>query len=365
MSEPTVQEVKPPFSIPSMASINANKGWANLNAVSTFSGCGGNSTGLKLAGFNVRWASEFIPEAQNTYRANHPGTILDTRDIRLVKPEEILEAIGMKRGELDMFDSSPPCKSFSTSGKRDKGWGEAHAYSDGVVQRTDDLFFEFIRILNGLQPRVFAAENVTGLVKGTARGMFKEFLAAMQSCGYRVKAVNLNGAYCRTPQARERIFYLGVRNDLNIEPSFPAPSYGYTAREALAGLKLTDEDIAECVHLKPGHYLYKAWHATVPGDNFIAATKRFKGTDSYFDYRRLGWHRPAPTIKATPGGLYHPDEPRSLAIKELKRLSTLPDDFVLTGSYEQQWERCGRLVPPLMYKYLADHIRDHILRRSD
>ena len=115
-----------------MASINERKGWAGLKAVSTFSGCGGNSTGAKLAGFNMLWASEFIPEAQNTYRANHPGTILDTRDIRLVKPEEILDAVGLKKGDIDLFDGSPPCKSFSTSGKRDRGWGDVAHYSDGV-----------------------------------------------------------------------------------------------------------------------------------------------------------------------------------------------------------------------------------------
>lgn len=256
------------------------------------------------------------------------------------------------------------CKSFSTSGSRDSGWGEVKKYSTGgIFQRTDDLFFEFIRLLDGLQPKVFVAENVTGLVKGTARGYFKEILAAMVACGYKVKAASINGAFCRTPQARERIIYMGVRQDLGIEPSYPAPSYGYTALDALHDVVNTSEELAECTYLVPGHFLHKAWHLTTPGDNFIAAAKRMKGKASYFDYRRLGWYKPAPTIKATPGGLYHPDETRSLTIRELKRLSTLPDDFILTGGYNQQWERCGRLVPPLMYKFIADHVRDEILKK--
>ena len=128
------------------------------------------------------------------------------------------------------------------------------------------------------------------------------------------------------------------------------------------GLTVTEAEVAECVHLKPGHFLHTAWHMTMPGDNFIPAAQRMKGRASYFDYRRLGRHLPAPTIKATPGGLYHPDVPRSCAIPELRRLSGLPDDFQLLGTYEQRWERCGRLVPPPMYAHLAAHVRDRILK---
>lgn len=113
---------KPPYRVPLMSEI-ADLPWNGFNAISTFSGCGGSSLGYKMAGFRVLWASEFIPAAQETYRANHPKTILDTRDIRQVKPEDILAAIGMKPGELDLFDGSPPCASFSTAGAREAGWG--------------------------------------------------------------------------------------------------------------------------------------------------------------------------------------------------------------------------------------------------
>lgn len=353
---------KPAFKVPLMATINAHKGYNGLTAASTFSGTGGNSTGIKWAGFDLRYASEFIPSAQESYRANHPGTFLDGRDIRITQPEDILKAANLRAGELDLLDGSPPCSSFSTSGKRDKGWGEPKSYSDGVIQRTDDLFWEYIRVMGGLRPKVFIAENVTGLVKGSAVGHFKEFIVAMQKHGYRVRAGLLNGAWCGVPQARERILYLGVREDLGVDPTFPKPlPYHYTVRDGWAGLSSTVEEVAECVHLKSGHFLHTAWHMTMPGDNFIPAAQRMKGRASYFDYRRLGWHLPAPTIKATSGGLFHPDVPRSCTIPELRRLSGLPDDFQLKGSYEQRWERCGRLVPPPMYYHLARHVRDVIL----
>jgi len=93
--------MKPPYRIPSMSEIAALPP-NGFNVVSTFSGCGGSCTGFKMAGYKVLWASEFVPAAQETYRANHHGTILDTRDIRQIKPEEIKDAIG--NVEIDVLD---------------------------------------------------------------------------------------------------------------------------------------------------------------------------------------------------------------------------------------------------------------------
>jgi DNA (cytosine-5)-methyltransferase 1 len=152
---------KPPYCVPSLAEIRSLP-WNGYDVLSTFSGCGGSCLGFAMAGFRVLWASEFIPAAQETYRANHPGTLLDTRDIRTVQPAVILAAIGKQPGEIDVLEGSPPCASFSTAGQREAGWGKVRAYSD-TRQRTDDLFFEFARILRGVQPKAFVAENVSGL----------------------------------------------------------------------------------------------------------------------------------------------------------------------------------------------------------
>ncbi len=117
-----VIEDKPPYRISSMQEISEIP-WNGYNVISTFSGCGGSSLGYKLAGYKILWANEFIPIAADTYELNHKGTIVDRRDIRLIQPEEILETIGLKQGELDLMDGSPPCASFSTAGKREKAWG--------------------------------------------------------------------------------------------------------------------------------------------------------------------------------------------------------------------------------------------------
>lgn len=382
---------KPDYKVPSMAEIAAVP-WNGFKAISTFSGCGGSSLGYKMAGFKVLWASEFIPAAQDTYRANHPDTILDTRDIRQVQPQEILDAIGLDIGELDLLDGSPPCASFSTAGKREAGWGKIKNYSD-TKQRTDDLFFEYVRILNGLQPKVFVAENVSGLVKGTAKGYFLEILAAMKACGYQVEAKVLDAQWLGVPQMRQRVIFVGVRNDLNVKPAHPKPlPYRYSVRDAIpwiikirkgdgfgeyhfddAELVISDtvgserssgnnkDNTAMMVEAETDISQYaigREWDLMEPG----------MSTDRYLNLKKNAIDRPSfgvSQLGGSPGAasVTHPTEKRKFSIAELKRICAFPDDFVLTGTYAQQWERLGRAVPPVMMEKIAITIRDEVLAK--
>lgn len=214
-----------------------NLPWNGYNVVSTFSGGGGSCLGYRMAGFRVRWANEFVEEAQNTYRLNHPDTFLNTMDIRDVTPELIMKESGLDKGEIDIFDGSPPCCAFSTCGLVSKGWNQEREYSDGKKQRIEDLFFEYIRLLDGLQPKTFVAENVSGLVKGKAIGYFKDIFYGLEQCGYEVKSKLLNAQYLGVPQRRERLIFIGVRKDLDLCPVFPTPlKYKVSIEEALGDL---------------------------------------------------------------------------------------------------------------------------------
>jgi DNA (cytosine-5)-methyltransferase 1 len=331
--------------------------WNGFNAVSTFSGVGGSCLGYRMAGFRVLWASEFIPAAQEVYRLNHPDTILDTRDIRDVQPQEILDAIGLGRGEIDLLDGSPPCASFSTAGKREAGWGKVKKYSD-TSQRVDDLFFEYARILDGLQPKTFVAENVSGLVKGKAKGFFKEILQALKDCGYVVRAKLLDAQWLGVPQMRQRLIFEGVRRDLGTEPVYPRPlSYGYSVGEAWRDV---DNDGATRVRLD-GYKVGQLWDTIKPGEHH----------PERFSLYRVSLNRPCSTIQqrmANSDGkpfmgarCTHNNERRYLTIPELKRVSAFPDDFQLVGTFARQWERLGRAVPPVMMKWIALTIRDKVL----
>lgn len=448
---------KPPYRIPTMAEIAAVP-WCGYRIVSTFSGCGGSCLGFRWAGFRTLWASEFIKAARDTYRANHPGVPIDPRDIRLVKGHEVREAAGLGPTEdIDVLEGSPPCASFSMSGKRERSWGQVRNYSD-TQQRVDDLFWEFIRLVNELQPRVFVAENVAGLTKGVAVGVCKRILASMRETGYTVDARILDAQWLGVPQHRERIIFVGVRPDVGRRPAFPAPmTYRYSLRDALPELFDGDEphvsarngphfrkqqlnprhplrtittratdyairhsqrasfsgagalevgrDITESPAPtilasggRPGHFQVVkkgGWkRGAVRTFDLPAPTVQAYGIDGsgphqvgienyaigveagrlapgeksekYMNLMRAHPERPSPTVTVAGGelgaaGVIHPTERRKFSIAELRRICGFPDDFVLTGSYSQQWERLGRAVPPPMMYAVARVLRDKVL----
>lgn len=348
---------KLPYRVPTMAEINSLP-WNGFTVASTFSGCGGSSLGYKMAGFKVAWASEFVPSAQETYRANHPGTILNCNDIRSVSPQDVLDAIKMQPGRLDILDGSPPCSSFSTAGKRESGWGKVKKYSD-KEQRTDDLFFEYIRILQGVKPKVFVAENVSGLVKGTAKGYFLNILSALKEAGYKVTCRVLDAQFLGVPQQRQRTIFVGVREDLKVEPAHPKPfPYRYSVRDAIPWISDSSYCKVEPETDISRYAIGKEWDRVKVGS---ASKKYFSLVKPFLD-------NPSPCIQASHGGqsiagVVHPLEKRKFSIEELKRLCAFPDDFILCGSYAQKWERLGRAVPPVMMKAIAEVIRDKILNR--
>lgn len=343
--------------------------WNGYNVVSTFSGGGGSCLGYRMAGYHVVWANEFVPAAQETYTANHPDTFLNTTDIREVDADTIFSECGLSVGQIDLFDGSPPCASFSTAGSRERAWGKKKSYSD-TFQRTDDLFFEYTRLLRDLQPKTFVAENVSGLVKGTSRGYFKEILREMKSCGYEVSARLLNAAFLGVPQKRERIIFVGVRKDLcqqyDVRPTHPVPEkHVYTVGDAISDIENDPDEVDRLLQIEMKHPRYKVLlkmpknpKKTLYGGEFA--------NGSYFNLRRESMYQPCATIcqsngRAGSSGNCHPLEDRKFTIAELKRLTSIPDDFVLTGNYEQQWERLGRMVPPVMMCKVARTIQTEIL----
>lgn len=376
--------VKPLYNVPTMEEVRALP-WNGFNAISTFSGCGGSSTGYRMAGFKVLWASEFIDAARDSYAANMaPYTILDGRDIRKVKASEILEATGLKSGELDLFDGSPPCASFSTAGKRQEGWGKVKKYSD-KEQRTDDLFFEYVRLLRELKPKTFVAENVSGLIKGSAKGYFLEILKELKISGYRVTCKVLDAQWLGVPQSRQRTIFIGVREDLKLDPVYPKPlAYHYSVRDVLPWIVKAEHDTSgqfsvgditdrpACTVTTSQHLFATANPETDISRYAIGAEwdklKPGEQSDRYFNLVKADPDKPSPTICASHGYLNtasvcHPTEKRKFTIQELKRICGFPDDFILTGTYAQQWERCGRSVPPVMMSHIAAAVRDGILSK--
>ena len=349
---------KPLYKIPSMVDIE-NLPWNGYKVASTFSGCGGSCLGYRMAGYKVVYANEFIKSAQQTYKANHPNSFLDTRDIRKVTPEDILEKLNLNCGDLDLLDGSPPCAAFSRAGKKEASWGQEKKYSD-TTQRVDDLFFEYARLLKGLQPKVFVAENVAGLIQGTAKGYFKRILQTLKECGYNVKCKVLDAQWLGVPQMRQRTIFIGVRNDLHLDPAYPLPfPYQYSVGDALENL----DDSSESKKLDPATETYLLWNNAKPGESLAKASERLNRGYKFFTHVKQSPFRIANTILQGANQLYHWSEPRTFSISELKRVGGFPDDFKLIGSFYEKWERIGRAVPPIMMATIAKTIHKDILTK--
>jgi DNA (cytosine-5)-methyltransferase 1 len=363
---------KPPYVVPTMKDIEAIK-WNGFNVVSTFSGCGGSCLGLRMAGYRTLYASEFIPAAIETYKANHPNTYLDTRDIRLVTPEDILSHIP-KGQDVHLMEGSPPCAAFSIAGKRSKSWGKVKKYSD-TEQRVDDLFDEFIRLMEGVQPLVFLMENVPGLRSGVAKGVMSETLQKMRDAGYQVEVRLLDSQWMGVPQCRKRLIFQGIRNDINKQCVWPKPKpYRYSFSDAIPKHVMLNEfgpDIIGTIKQTtyPGALIIPA--STFPTSVSTKRIEYVKGM-TYASFKEKGGpyslDDTPPTILANCDYIEKHIKTnwstirKRLSLRELKLICSFPDDFISTGvSYRKKWERFGRSVPPLMMKAIGETVRDRIL----
>ena len=311
----------------------------------------------------------------------------------------------MKPGQLDLLDGSPPCSAFSVAGKishniheeeridlwgnitvekvpgkHSDGWGQTKKYSDDqIVENIEDLFFEFLRVADEIKPKVIIGENVKGLTVGEAKEYFNRITNEFSNIGYDVSAKVLDSKHFGVPQSRARTIFIGVRQDItskigltfmNIASIFPSENKEFVSlEEGLEGLKIDEEE---------AKWLEKKWQSTA----YYKATSSFMADDpervlngddygekrNHFNVKRASRYKPAPTVTAmgsgaTNAGTIHWNVQRKLTIKELKRIMSLPDDFKLTGTFNQQAERCGRMVPSLMMKAIAESIYKKVLSK--
>ncbi len=328
-----------------------------VNVVSTFSGCGGSSLGYKRAGCKVLLAIDFEDRAVKTYKLNFPETEVWKRNIREVTGKEILKKLGLERGELDILDGSPPCTPFSLSGKRENGWNIEYKHSsESVVQRSDDLFFEFIRLVGEVKPRVFVAENVRGMVTGKAKGYFNSILRNMKLVGYDVQVFDVDAKHFEVAQSRPRIVFIGVRNDIAKKGMKPPlkTSKPISFHEAVKDIVNTEIELKWSsidLDTKTGKLL----KVTKQGESL----SKHHPTGSYFNTTRIDPMKPIPTV-TTKVQIAHPYENRWLTISELKRCASFPDDFKFL-SMTDAWVRIGNSVPPNLIKNIALYVRKNLL----
>jgi len=369
--------------------------------ISFFAGGGGSSAGYKLAGGDCLFVNEFQQVAVDTYLANWPNTPHICGDIKNVTGKQIMEMTGLKVGELDILDGSPPCPPFSMSGTKKEGWNkEKTAY--GMKQKNiEDLTWEMIRIAGEMKPKVIICENVKGLTMDYARDHLNRMVADFEALGYSTTYKVLNGIHFGVPQKRQRVFIVSIRDDvlddigmnwLLMSSLYPEPvDEEPTIEDAIGDLRLDNENRVEAVELceamkKSAKY---KWLKRLPKnpdkvvsvgddvvgpwyDKVIAHRKKWgkevpERKSSFYQSRRVPWNQASHTLseqgmQTSLAVHLHVDEDRVFTTKESKRLMTLPEDYKLTGTLNERLARMGLMVAPMCMKYVAESIYEKVLK---
>jgi DNA (cytosine-5)-methyltransferase 1 len=342
-------------------------------AISLFSGAGGLDLGVEAAGYRVAVAVEHDADAALTMEKNfhHLASPVIRQNVLEVSTAEILRRAGLKDGQRpDLLVGGPPCTPFSKSGF----WLE---WKRAGLDPGASLLQAYTRVLAEARPRAFLLENVYALTYNNkaSRPAYERLLREITDAGYAYQAKVLNAADYGVPQARPRLFIVGVPRDSRL-PELPEPSHTgtwerrisgagsiphVTAGEALAGLDCESER-EETLR---GQYA-RLLPDIPPGDNYLYYTAERRHPQPLFAWRSRYWsfllklspQRPSPTIQAQPGpnvGPFHWDN-RRLRVGEIKRLFTFPDSFDLVGSRASIQAQLGNSVPPLLAEKVAAQV---------
>ena len=362
--------------------------------VSLFSGAMGLDIGLEQAGrFRVVAAVEQEHAFCETIRANHVAGRLPAefrlfeRDIKTLDPADILEATGLRVGELDLLVGGPPCQSFSTAGKRRT-----------VQDPRGTLLWDFLRFVEALRPRFFLMENVRGLLSaalqhrqiaerpekggpplkpdeepGSVIRLFADDLQGIPGAPYHMDCFEVNAVNYGAPQLRERALFVGNRYKAVV--NFSDPTHGpakpvgqaqgvlfgtpevtrwRTLGEALDGLE-DPEPVLMDFSPRKKRYL----SMVQPGSNWRSLPTEIqqesmgrawsaKGGRSGW-WRRLSFDLPSPTLVTMPNhastALCHPTEVRALTLREYARIQEFPDEWEFRGTPAEQYVQVGNAVP--------------------
>ena len=304
--------------------------------------------GYKLAGYDVLGCLEIDPELTEIYKLNHDPDLCFCEDIRNFRNrKEFPDALC----ELDILDGSPPCSTFSTAGNREQDWGEEKSFREGqAVQQLDDLFGEFIRLVDRLQPKVAISENVMGMIKGKAKGYVKEITRGFDEIGYDLQIFKLNAGSMGVPQMRRRVFPIARRKDLgwsDLSLSFNEPPipFGEVREEKSRGYReLSDLD-------------ERMWNERLPSEsNFNEVSQRVREEGSGYAALFVDDHRVCNTIVSHSGSkMLCGSERRYLSRDELRKCSSFPMDYRF-GSVRPKYVM-GMSVPPVMMAQIATEIR--------
>lgn len=355
-------------------------------AIEIFSGCGGLSSGLESAGFNILSAVEIDSIASTTYLLNHPSVDVVIKDVRSVKASYFMKKHDLKRGELDLLAGCSPCQGFSRLRK-----GES-AENDPRNQ----LVYEYLRLVKGLLPKTILMENVPGLLT-TERGIkiFNPIKEELKKLGYQIDYDIVDTASYGIPQFRKRFVLLGSRYKKypiqlpNITHENPSKINDNckllpwkTVRQAFNNVPpLKNGQTSKTIPLhrctKNGPLNMKRIRAiphnggsrnSLPDNLILECHKKYP--NGYRDvYGRMRWDYPSPTMTGgctniTKGRFIHPQEDRGISLFEAALLQTFDPKYHFFGNFGQISLQIGNAVPVELGHIMGNQIYECLTKMN-
>lgn len=322
-------------------------GWKNINDrngynfIDLFSGAGGLSCGLVMAGFTPVASVEIMPEAVETYKYNFVNQKgfsekVETRDIRTQKVKnELYEIIGKQH--IDLIVGGFPCQGFSMAGNR------------VIADSRNSLYLEMLEIVKKVKPDYVVMENVEGLRSMLDGKVETQIINDYKEIGYEINVTTLNAADYGVAQQRKRVIFIGNRiGNKNYHPKpLYEPNNYKTLGSAISKYMNIDED--ESIN----HVFTK--HTEDMKRRLVNVPEGSSLFKNYSDsWKKSPWDKPSCTIKENHGAVnIHPKLPRVLTARELAAIQSFPDDFIFKGSKKWQLVQIGNAVPPLLGKAIG------------
>jgi len=315
-----------------------------FTVVELFAGAGGLALGLENAGLKNIFLNEIDKDCVATLRKNRPNWNIIHEDVRKLSFENL---------KADIVTGGFPCQSFSYAGKR-----------LGFEDTRGTLFFEFARAVKKIQPKIFIAENVAGLVSHDNGKTMETILKILREDldNYNVKYKILNAVNFSVPQKRQRILIVGTKKE--IEFNFPEE------HKKIITLKETLKDVPKSEGIKYSEKRKKIMELIPPGGSWInlplEIQKDFMGKSMNSSggkrgmARRMSWDEPSLTLTTSPSQKQtercHPEETRPFTVREYARIQTFPDDWEFAGGVSSKYKQIGNAVPVKLAEEIGKQI---------
>jgi len=318
-----------------------------INYIDLFSGAGGMSLGFDQVGFNNIFSIDIEPRFCETYKTNFPKHNLIQKDISKLSNEEIKSLIGNKN--IDVIIGGPPCQGFSMAGNIGRKF---------IDDSRNQLFREFARIVEIVQPSYFVMENVARLFTHNKGETKKEIIELFKKMNYNVDCKVVNTADFGIPQVRNRVLFIGNRISNTIvfpTKTIDKPISIKEAIDKLPKLKSGEKSkIPNHISMKHSEQMLEKMKYVSDGGNRneIPELIRPKSGDvrKYIRYKST---EPSVCVTGDMRKIFHYSQNRALTVRELATLQSFPLDFIFKGSTISQQQQVGNSVPPILAKEIA------------